>query len=444
MAEVKVKVDTLNPKGDSNQDSEFRNQVLAELRKIVLGLSDSKSSGSGSKDDKEEKKKLEEKKKKLEEVDDVADRVSVKGKDVVKTVGKVYDRFKDAITKITKFYGQFVESSAKALQTASTKFISAGSLKTDSAVADMMQKTGQSSSEAQATLRALERLDLTFEDLQSGKLTEAQAKAFEELRDHETGKLEAMEEAGSGIFERIQGLEVSADTLMSDLMDGFLMMLLESGDSLNAVMDVVDVVMGVVEELIPMIMQILQPLIDRLPMILEALMPLLDMLGNLLEFLVPILTVLIDEILGAVVELLEALMPVIQALLEMLMPIIEIIADLVVGLLPPLVAILKVLFKVLEPIINVMTGIVKVIQNTFGWLMKLFGLKDKADEAYKSVDYDDDPFADSLRRTEPSAVNTQNNNVTTNYNYGGSNPSSSSTSVSNSTAIKINIGGLGT
>ena len=84
---------------------------------------------------------------------------------------------------------EFASYATTTLLDSSRKMITSNSLFIDGATRDMMQQTGQTAVEAQSTQRALDRLGLSFEDLQSGKLTEAQAKAFEDVRNREISKL---------------------------------------------------------------------------------------------------------------------------------------------------------------------------------------------------------------------------------------------------------------
>lgn len=226
----------------------------------------------------------------------------------------------------------------------SKKFISNNSLFTDKATLDMMQRTGQSTTGAQSTNRALEQLGLSFEDLQSGKFTEEQGKAFEEIRQRELTKLEEIQSVAGPMMDGMQRAMLSINLMMTDIRD-FITLIFARSSSINNLVNNIqpfiakvssfatglirDIapVMDLIADIIDLVMSVLEPLMSTVggvvSLVMTILTPILKYIGNLIRATVPILRAL-TPILDIIITLLE-LMIQLNPILNLIIWVVEFI-----------------------------------------------------------------------------------------------------------------------
>lgn len=349
-----------------------------------------------------------------------------------------------SIAAVGKAYSEFVNFAANKLLDSSKKMISSNSLFIDKEIADLMQRTGQTAVQAQGTQRALDRLGLSMEDVQSGKLTAAQAKAFEDVRNKEIEKLKELEAVGTQAFDAIQGGQMMFMQLQQDLQDKVTLALAKAGPAISKVMDilsstidqlmpVVDAIMpsitelvsilpGIIEPLVPVVITLANAIAEIMPFIIEIVQTVLDPLGEILSNILPPLIALVQMLLPHLVKIFNILMPVVIKLSEVIGKVIEAISpflDILLNILVPALVILSEILSfvldVLKPIIEVFKFFGEGIQSIQKAIMDfltsiglggLFGEKQEVSE----------PLLGASTSSNMSSSTTTNN--VSNYNYG--------------------------
>ena len=260
----------------------------------------------------------------------------------------------ESIKKVGKAYLDFAKTGQEAMLSSSRKMITSNSLFIDNQTRDMMQMTGQTATQAQGTQRALDRLGLSFDDLQTGKLTEAQAKAFEDLRDREMNKLAQLESVGTQAFGAIQKGQMMGMQVQQDIQDMLMIAMASAGPAIEQVMgsigDALNQIMPVVESIMPSITE----LINLLPLIIEPLIPVVNILIGLIATLMPLIVTIVENVL-------TPLGPIIETLLSALVPVIEIIVKLISGALEPLMSVINFLATLLTTVIELMMPILNIL-----------------------------------------------------------------------------------
>lgn len=211
----------------------------------------------------------------------------------------------------------------ESVETMSRQMVSATSLFTDKDVMGMMQKTGQTSTEATGTQRALDMLGISLSDIQTGMVTEAQMAAFETLRKEQITSIEAANEVSGSMFARWQGLALMVSDLSKRLEDTFVGTLGRS---------------GAIDRLVTS----LNPIIDFVFQIIEALLPIVPMLVDIVTAILPVFSLVLER-------LMIVLPPVVKA--------VGWLADLIVTILDPLVQLFSVFYQLTD------------------WILPLLGLK---------------------------------------------------------------------
>lgn len=219
----------------------------------------------------------------------------------------------------------------------SSKFVGQGSLFADKNTMDMMQRTGQTATQAQATQRSLGDLGLNFEDIQQGKITAEQAAAFEKIRQRELAKLEEINAVAGPMFKSMQQVTLGFTLLSRDIND-MITMAMASAPGITSML----------EKIKPFIAQVS------------------SFMGSLIgTFLGPIFSI-IGDIVGFVMDILSGLMPALQVAMTVIKPMFEVIQNLS-----------RIIFDILGPIFKVVTFFVSlfaVFKALFSPLKLVLGL----------------------------------------------------------------------
>jgi len=195
----------------------------------------------------------------------------------------------------------------------SSKFVGQGSLFTDRETMSMMQRTGQTATQAQGTQRALGDLGLTFEDIQQGRITAEQAAAFEQIRQRELEKLEETNTVAGPMFKSMQQVTLGFTLLLRDIND-FITMAMAGAPGITSMLAKI------------------QPFIAQVGGFMKQLIS---------TYLTPIFSI-IGDIFGFVIDIVSGIMPAIQVFTSFLKPIFELIQNLS-----------RILFGILGPIFKI-------------------------------------------------------------------------------------------
>lgn len=248
----------------------------------------------------------------------------------------------------------------KSIEERSKQLITHDSLFTDKGIMDLMQRTGQSATDATATQRALDSLGITLEDLQSGKITQTQMEAFQELRASHIESLERVSVVSEGMNQAWQGLALHITTITTQFKDRLTEIL---GGS------------GVIERLVAVV----KPLADAIFMIMETLTPLITMLLNIL---IPVINYMANYIKMLLIPL------------QMLMPVLEVVAELITNITMAFDELTTWFFK------------------ATGWIWDLLGIKvPSIDSASTNIN---NSVTNQNRTSTVNNYNQPNNNLFTN------------------------------
>jgi hypothetical protein len=310
-----------------------------------------------------------------------------------------------ALQVAVKLTQEFLKQYQKTLE-ASRKFVSQGSLFTDKETMSMMQRTGQSASGAQGTSRALDRLGISFDDIQSGRVTQAQMKAFEEIRKVETERLEEIARVGGPVFEAMQkgalgmagakqafddmitfafakskGVMVFAETLASvaEKIGGIFTAsssiiaptVNNIGGLLASIMQAVDIILAVIQT----IFEAVAPIYDVVNEVTNSIMTILGAIFEIVGKLVGAILRPIKVIGKAISNAMSILQSIIKAIMSVLTPIIDVImmvVDLITGMTSGFDLLGKA-FEFMQPIINIVTTSIQIVGAALGWVMGKIG-----------------------------------------------------------------------
>lgn len=311
-----------------------------------------------------------------------------------------------AFTVAVKLTQQFLKDFQATLET-SKKFVGQNSLFTDKATMQMMQRTGQSATGAQGTNRALDRLGISFDDIQSGRVTQAQMRAFEELRRMETARLEEIAAVGGPVFEAMQRGALAMATTKQIIDDTVTMAFARSKGVLEfsrqlegvftnigtmvwaaadilapivtAISGVLSIVMGVVNLVVKNISALVQVVAPIFSAINEVLNVVMELVGSVFE----VLNRISDAVIKPIIKIGQLVMktivtPVrimakmasawIEAAFTAIEPIIqifEIVFDIFSNLIPVFDAL-----EMLSPILDIITTGIKWIGEGIAWLLR--------------------------------------------------------------------------
>lgn len=242
-------------------------------------------------------------------------------------------------------------------------FVGAGSLLTDSDTMVMMQKTGQTATEAQSTQRALGDLGLSLEDLQSGRLTEAQAEKFEEIRSRELAKLEEMAAVAGPFFDSIQNITVDLGLVVRDVMDNIIKTFAEN-EGIQKLLDLVS-------ELIPIVGDLATEVIGNLSPVLDLIFDIVDLLMPIVDALMPLIITL-SRVLGVIAVIISNILPLLQPIIDL----IVLIVDLLDGIIKAYLKFLTFVLKGIDMIYQVFAKFINYIIEAVSWVPGLGKLKE--------------------------------------------------------------------
>lgn len=276
-----------------------------------------------------------------------------------------------SVKKVSKAYIDFAKLGTSTLLAYSKKMVTTNSLFVDSEARDMMQKTGQTAVQAQSTQRALDRLGLSFDDLQTGKLTEAQARAFEDVRNREIEKLKQLEAAGTQAFDSVQSGQMLLMQTQQDLQDMLAVAFAMAGPEIEKVFDIMETTIASLMPAVQALMPAVSEIFGTLPTIVSALVPIVN---TLISALGPIL----DALPQLITSILVPLGPIITTLLQALMPIVEVIINIMNTVMPTIMSLLNLFSSILLTVVDSLVPLINILMNVlapiFTALVPIFDL----------------------------------------------------------------------
>lgn len=308
----------------------------------------------------------------------------------------------ELIKQFAKYYQRTLENSKK--------FITQGSLFTDKNTMDMMQRTGQSASGAQGTNRALDRLGISFDDIQTGKVTKAQMEAFEQIRKEETARLEEIARVGGPVFEAMQrgalamarAKQIVDDTMTLAFAKGkgilefskqltgtanqFADMFSNMGPLISAIANIVGGVLavamnaaGTVMEIVGAIFEALGPIYETINgiinVIMEAVGGILEIVGRLVTSLLKPAVTLIKVVMSQLMKPINSLLAVVSAVIEVIMAIVTPLLD-IVNIFSDMTSSFYGMFEAtsgLSPILQIIITSLKIVGAAIGWVISKIG-----------------------------------------------------------------------
>lgn len=219
-----------------------------------------------------------------------------------------------AAIKVAAQAVKFMANQFQRISKESSKFVGQGSLFTDKATMQMMQMTGQTATQAQATQRSLGSLGLGFEDIQQGKITAEQAAVFEQLRNRELSKLEQINTVAGPMFKSMQQVTLGFSLLSQDINDWITMamasapgvskMLSKSKEFLgkagsfmqSLISKYLSPIFSIAGEIVSIVMDIGMALMDAFMPILDILKPIIDLISNVVTMVGKVLTPMIKGV----------------------------------------------------------------------------------------------------------------------------------------------------
>ena len=311
-----------------------------------------------------------------------------------------------AFTVAVKLSQAFLKAFQSTLET-SRKFVGQNSLFTDQATMQMMQRTGQSATGAQGTNRALDRLGISFDDIQSGRVTQAQMRAFEELRKMETARLEEIAEVGGPVFEAMQRSALAMATTKQIIDDTVTMAFAKSKGVLEfarqleglatnigtmvwaaadilapiitAVSGVLSIIMGVVNLVVKYVSAIVQVVAPAFNAVNEILNVIMELVGSVFAVLNRISDAVIKPFMKIGQLVIKTIITPVRMMaamasawieaaftaIEPIIQIFEIVFDVISNMIPVFDA-----FEALSPILDIITMSIKWIGDGIAWLLR--------------------------------------------------------------------------
>lgn len=307
-----------------------------------------------------------------------------------------------AAAKVAAETAKFIADQVVRITKGSAKFVGQGSLFADKNTMDMMQRTGQTATQAQATQRSLGDLGLNFEDIQQGKITAEQAAVFEQIRQRELEKLEEINRVAGPMFKSFQQVSLGFTLLLRDISD-YITKLFANNTGI-------------------------ENLVGSVKTFQERLGPFLESLMNALD---PVISA-VSDIIAIVIDIVSALMPLVSGLLNAVAPILQIIAkiiSIIKKILSPVLLLLGDLFgwlgvgaeallSILNPVVDFLDMIIDSLAPFGEFIGNLFGF-DKLDVANGTNT--------GIGLGYQNSTANYNDMTTNNYMYGSQSMSSSST-----------------
>jgi hypothetical protein len=279
-----------------------------------------------------------------------------------------------ALQVAVKLTQEFLKQYQKTLE-ASRKFVSQGSLFTDKETMSMMQRTGQSASGAQGTSRALDRLGISFDDIQSGRVTQAQMKAFEEIRKVETERLEEIARVGGPVFEAMQKGALG----MAGAKQAFDDMITFAFAKSKGVMVFAETLASVAEKIggiFTASSSIIAPVINLISGVLATIMHAVDIIMSVIqtifEAVAPIFDV-VNEVINIIMTNLGALFKIVGKLVEAILAPFKIIGKMIANTMSILQAYISAFMSIITPIIDVVMMVVDILTSMTGGMNAMGG-----------------------------------------------------------------------
>jgi len=264
---------------------------------------------------------------------------------IVNSVLSVSISLTKSVIDITKRLADQLGKLVKSAFDASKAFVSSSSLLTDKTTIENMQRYGLSAEGAQSAQRSVETLGISLEDIQSGKVTAAQMKAFEEIRQHELDKLKEISSKGREVFDGLQKSFISLKLIKRDISDMFLTALVSS-DGMKRVLETLNGIMPKI-----------QSAIERLT---PALIPIIDAIADSVNEMIPI-----------VLDIVENVVPIISGFLVDLAPVLKELMSVVITMLPSVSKLVEILMRFVIPILKILNPILMAIGKAFEWLVNI-------------------------------------------------------------------------
>jgi phage-related protein len=269
----------------------------------------------------------------------------------------------EAAKKFLEYYQKTLEQS--------TKFISQGSLLTDKATMSMMQRTGQDAAGAQGTMRGLERLGLTLEDLQSGKVTKAQMEMFEQIRKEESARLREIQKVGMPTFIAMQKGSLAVAGATQKIRDAVTMVYAKSRGVMmfaQSLTSAAENVGGLISTLIGNLAPVFNIIAGIMGVIVKVVSIVSDVLNQVHSAVAPIYDA-INEIINTITDVLGAWLGVIgrliNAAIKPAVKAISLIANLVGGYIKVVMKVINMvmeqIFRALEPFLIIVEMISSII-----------------------------------------------------------------------------------
>ena len=308
----------------------------------------------------------------------------------------------------------------------SAKFVGQGSIFADKQTMSMMQKTGQTATQAQATDRSLSMLGMDFSDIQSGKITQEQAVLFEQLRLRELKKLEEINAVAGPMFKSMQQVTLGVSLLMQDINDWITMAFARSagvekmigsiksfittaGPFMQGLIDSVMPIVGIIASVIGFVLDIISAVMDAIDPIWEALIPILEVIDQIVAVIAQVVGPILMFIGGAIKIVLKAIVALIWPLIEAFKVLGKGLSWLQDKILKPIADFFNDIITYLGDLINKAIGALKSV-NIAGW------------KPFENMEYLD--IGTTTSAITNSGV-TYDNQTTNNYIYGSQSMSQS-------------------
>lgn len=247
----------------------------------------------------------------------------------------------------------------------SAKFISQSSLFTDKATMQMMQRTGQQASGAQGTNRALDRLGISFEDLQSGMVTDAQVKMFEKIRKEETERLEMIARVGGPTFEAMQHGAVAVASAKQKIEDAVTFVFAKSkgvmqfakslesmagrvGDFLWTGIQMLEPIVSAVSNVLAIVMEAVGGILDVATIIYSAVTPIYSTISSILDVAGKYFTQVVKNLSRVVNAVLKPVMKIAGMIIENIITPIMWVVDIVSAIIDASMAAVEPVFQIME------------------------------------------------------------------------------------------------
>lgn len=202
----------------------------------------------------------------------------------------------------------------------SRKFIGQGSLFTDKATMSMMQRTGQDAAGAQGTQRGLDRLGITFEDLQNGLVTKEQVAEFEKIRKEESERLREIQDVGMPVFLAMQKGALAIAGAKQKVEDAITMIFAKSRGVLTFA-STLEQSAYLIGEVVSMAIDILAPVVNIMGHVLGMAMKFVNVIMNVVKKALSAVQPFINEInnfLNAAFKAMEPIFYIIEFLFDAL------------------------------------------------------------------------------------------------------------------------------